>query len=255
MKKKRLIICALTALVCVTFSGCAKVYELTEADEELIAVYCAKTVSKFNTIKTQGYTNLIGQDLKDLYALQEEPQQMDQDTAISDGTEENPEEELPADATDNPNSTTDTDETDVTTEATSSSSLTDALSIEGLTFDYKSVAAMDYYSISGGWAEIRPTSGRQFLVMTYNVVNSTDKDVAVDVLNSGIKFKASVGGVSNTADGTAVPTDLSVYQGTIPAGHTQEMVLIFQFAPDALSDLSGLKLSMVNGTTVTNIIF
>lgn len=254
MKKKRLIICALTALVCVTFSGCAKVYELTEADEELIAVYCAKTVSKFNTIKTQGYTNLIGQDLKDLYALQEEPQQMDQDTAISDGTEENSEEELPADATDNPDSTTDTDETDVTTEATSSLSLTDALSIEGLTFDYKSVAAMDYYSI-GGYANITPTKGKQFLVVTYNVVNTTDADVAVDIPSTGIRFKASVGGTSNTADGTIVPTDLSVYKGAVPAGHTQEMVLLFQMEPDSLVDLSGLKLQMVQGTTVTDIIF
>ncbi len=253
MKKERLVVCVLAALICLSFSGCAKVYELTDADEDLIAVYCAKTVSKFNTIKAQGYTNLIGQDLKDLYALQEEQQVEGQATAEPDGAEENPE-ELPADVSDDTNTTTDAGDTDVTSEASSSMSLTDALSIEGLTFDFKSVAAMDYYSI-GGYANITPSRGNQFLVVTYNVINSTDADVAVDIPSTGIKFKASVGGTSNTADGTIVPTDLSVYKGAVPAGHAQEMVLLFQMDPDSLADLSGLKLSMVNGTTVTNILF
>ena len=251
MKKERLVVCAFAALICVTFSGCAKVYELTEADEEMIAVYSAKTVSKFNTIKAQGYINLIGNDLKEIYALSEEPVQEEQDPATSEGTEEHTGEDLPADTTDIP---TGGDDTDVTSEASSSASLTDALSIEGLTFDFKNVAAMEYYSI-GGYANITPTKGKQFLVVTYNVVNSTDADVAVDIPSTGIKFKASVGGTSNTADGTIVPTDLSVYKGAIPAGHTQEMVLLFQMEPDALSDLSGLKLQMVSGTTVTDILF
>ena len=75
------------------------------------------------------------------------------------------------------------------------------------------------------------------------MVNSSDTDVAVDIPSTGIKFKATVGGMSNTSDGTIVPTDLSVYKGAITAGHTQEMVLLFQFDPDALADLSGLKLA------------
>jgi hypothetical protein len=146
------------------------------------------------------------------------------------------------------------DVADESAQASGSMSLSDALSIAGLTFDYKSAVVMEYYPI-GVYANITPTKGKRFLAMTYNVVNTTDSDVAVDIPATGIKFKASVGGVSNTADGTMVPTDLSVYKGAIPAGHTQEMVLLFQFEPDALSDLSGLKLQLINGTTATNIIF
>ena len=250
MSKKKIIFCILAAMICLSFSGCAKVYELTEEDEDLIAVYCAKTVSKFNTVKTQGYINLIGDDLKEQYALQE-------GSTVSE-EEELPEDEIVDDETGEDTSLGDPnyveDVPDDTAQASGSSSLTDALSIEGLTFDYKSVAAMKDYSI-GGYANITPTRGRQFLVVTYNVINTTDSDVAVDIPSTGIKFKASVGGTSNTADGTIVPTDLSVYKGAIPAGHTQEMVLLFQFEPDALSDLSGLTLQMIDGTTATNIIF
>lgn len=248
MNKKKIIFCMLAATLCLCFSGCAKVYELSEEDEDMIAVYCAKTVSKFNTVKQQGYINLIGQDLKEQYALQQEGDM--------------PEEELPEDeiidetgedaSLEDPDSVEDV--ADESAQASGSMSLSDALSIEGLTFDYKSAAAMEYYSI-GGYANITPTTGKRFLAVTYNVVNTTDSDVAVDIPGTGVKFKASVGGVSNTADGTIVPTDLSVYKGAIPAGHTQEMVLLFQFEPDALSDLSDLKLQVVNGTTATNIIF
>ncbi len=253
MKKKNLVFCVLAVLICLNLSGCAKVYELTEADEEMIAVYCAKTVSKFNTIKAQGYTNLIGSDLKELYAASENTDEVvEEETASEEVLNPETGEPLSADITDVSETIDVTDDT--VTDASSSASLTDALAIAGLTFDFKSVSAMDYYSI-GGYANITPSRGKQFLVVTYNVVNSTDADVAVDIPSTGIKFKAVVGGVSNTSDGTIVPTDLSVYKGAIPAGHTQEMVLLFQFEPDALTDLSGLKLQMVQGTSATNIIF
>ena len=251
MNKKKFVFCALLVTICMMFSGCAKVYELTKEDEEMIAVYCAKTVSKFNTIKQQGYINLIGADLKEINALSEQGALPEDDVV-----------DLPDDEAQDPDAevTSLPDTTDVslvdegTTESAGSLSLTDALAIEGLTFDFKNVAAMDYYSI-GGYADIRPASGKQFLVVTYNVINRTDANVAVDIPNSGIKFKATVGGVSNTTDGTIAPTDLSLYRGAIPAGHSQEMVLIFQFAPDELSDLSGLKLEMIKGTAATNILF
>ena len=221
MKKKKFIFCALAALVCFTFSGCAKVYELTDADEDMIAVYCAKTVSKFNTIKAQGYTNLIGADLKEIYALSEgseDASEIVEEEAVSEVVTDP--EATEAVAMDETGTVDNTDVSDSELQISDASPLSEALSIEGLTFDYKSVAVMDYYSI-GGYANINPSRGKQFLVVTYNVINTTDQDVAVDIPSTGYKFKATVGGVSNTTDGTMVPTDLSVYKGAVPAGHAQ----------------------------------
>ena len=247
MNKRKFVFCALLVMICFSFCGCAKVYELSENDEDMIAVYCAKTVSKFNTIKPQGYVNLIRSDQDT--ASEEEPVQNQEP---EEPTEDTPSEEPSLTPLDE--SAVDEGDGEAVITSGASAALSDVIGIEGLTFDFKNVAAMDYYSI-GGYANITPTKGKQFLVVTYNVVNSTGSDVAVDIPSTGIKFKATLNGVSNTADGTIVPTDLSVYQGAIPANHAQEMVLLFQFEPDKLTDLSGLELQAVQQNSATNIIF
>ncbi|MCR4673502.1 MAG: hypothetical protein K5675_00705 [Lachnospiraceae bacterium] len=248
MKKKKLIICTLGLVFSFLFTGCAEVYDLSAEDEDTIAVYCAKTVSKFSTSKKQGYVNLVSSS-SDEDELEEEEETVEE---LPEETEETTEE------TKEPEETEDTseEETQETVEEpeepTASASMTDALAISGLSFNYKNSVEMSYYSM-GGYYDITPQSGNDFLVVTYDVVNSTDSDIVVDIPSSGIVFKASVGGAANTADNTILLNDLSVFSGTVEAGTTEELVLLFQFKPENLSDLSSLKLQMVQGDTTTNI--
>ena len=250
MKKKKLIFYVLCLTITFLCTGCAKVYELSEEEENTIAVYCAKTVSKFNATKQQGYVNLIEDTDSSDTTSQESP--VEEVTEDSSATEETPVEETTNPVSEETDGTAPT----VTEEAepTNSASLTDALGIAGLNFTFKNSVEMSYYSM-GGYYDITPQSGNDFLVLTFDVANTTDSDIVVDIPSTGIKFKASAGGASNTADNTILLNDLSVFSGTVEAGTTEELVLLFQFKPENLSDLSSLKLQMMQGDTTTNIEF
>ncbi|MCR5546895.1 MAG: hypothetical protein K6F30_10530 [Lachnospiraceae bacterium] len=249
MKKKKLILVTLCLTFCFACTGCASVYDLSEEDEDTIAVYCAKTVSKFNTSKKQGYVNLVGQsDDTTEEVVEDTPEEV-----TTPETEEVTEDETVANPEETVDETQATSE-EVLEEASASASLTDALGIGGLSFTYKNSVEMSYYSM-GGYYDITPQSGNDFLVVTYEVTNSTDGDIVIDMPSTGIVFKASVGGAANTADNTILLNDLSVFNGTIEANTTEELVLLFQFKPESLADLSSLKLQMVQGDTTTNIEF
>lgn len=250
MKKRKFIFYVLCLTFCFICTGCAQVTELSEEDEDTIATYCAKTVSKFNVTKQQGYVNLVIDKSESKEAEEEEP--LEEPETQEPATEENSQSDGD---TNTPASTdTSTGESVETSKATASASLTDALAVSGLNFSYKNSVEMAYYSM-GGYYDVNPQSGNDFLVITYEVTNTTDSDIVLDIPSTGIVFRASVGGAANTADKNPLLNDLSVFSGTIEAGSTEELILLFQFKPENLSDLSSLKLQMVQGDTTTNIEF
>lgn len=250
MKKKKYIFCVLCLAFCFIFAGCAKVTELSEEEEQTIATYCAKTVSKFNVTKQQGYVNLVISDKEESQAVPSEEEQQENST----------EEETPVEPTENdtqeadPSESIDSESEPEEDVAAQTLSLTDALAIGGLSFQYKNSVEMSYYSM-GGYYDVNPQNGNDFLVITYDVTNTTDSDIVLDIPSTGIVFKASVGGASNTADKNPLLNDLSVFSGTIEAGNTEELILLFQFKPENLTDIGSLKLQMIQGDTTTNIEF
>ena len=252
MKKKKFIFYALCLIFCFITTGCAQVYELSEEDEDMIAVYCAKTVNKFNSIKPQGYVNLSKSEIEDALGTEENTEDVSaEETPIAEDAAEDvtsPDTTVDEANVSDSETVADTTQEDVT----SSASLNDLIGIAGLDFKYKSAVEMSYYT--GGYYDISPSTGNDFLVITYEVSNTTDSDIVLDIPSMGVKFRASVGGISNTADNTILSNeDLSVFSGTIEAGTTEELILLFQFKPENLTDLSSLKLPMVQGDTTTNI--
>lgn len=252
MKKKKYIFYVLCLAFCIVSTGCAKVTPLSEEEEETIATYCAKTVSKFNVTKQQGYVNLVISDEEEEETsenLSPEPSQQESETEEATS---NPAE----DGTEETNTSTPAEDVPNSDEAVASQtlSMTDALAVSGLSFQFKNSVEMSYYSM-GGFYDVNPQSGNDFLVITYEVTNTTDSDIVLDIPSTGIVFRASVGGASNTADKNPLLNDLSVFSGTIEAGNTEELILLFQFKPENLSDMSSLNLQMIQGDTTTNIEF
>ena len=246
MNKKKLIFYALCLVFSFILTGCSQVTELSSDQEDMIAAYCAKTVAKFNKKKVQGVINLRREE-PETEEVSEEPEVPE--SPDTEGTEvelEAPEEDLE----------TATEETVSEEDLANlpSATISEALQLTGLTFVFKNAAEVGYYSM-GGYYDISPAEGNDFLVLTFDVRNDTGSDIVLNIPSTMAKFKVSVGGTSNTADNTILLNDMSNFSGTIAAGSSEELVLLFQFKPEYLTDLSTIRLQLVQGDAQTNIVF
>ena len=240
MKNKKFFFYTLCLVFSFVLTGCAQVTTLTSEEEDQIAAYCAKTVAKFNKLKAQGVINLRHEE--DTDDASEEADTSDIPQSIDAEVDLTGEAEL-----------VDSSEETEALLSGDSATLADVLGTSGLTFTFKNATEVGYYSM-GGYYEITPAEGNDFLALTFDVTNTTDADVALDVPGTQTKFKAVASGASNTADNTILLNDLSNYSGTIAAGSSEELVLLFQFKPENLTDLSQVHLQSVQNNTITNII-
>ena len=88
---------------------------------------------------------------------------------------------------------------------------------------------VDYY-------EMTPDAGKQYLVLSIDVTNTGADGVGLDVLSVSPKFTVVLNqSVKSTAETTLLDTDFSTYQGTIPAGGSTRLVLVFQVPDDVAS--------------------
>ena len=271
MKRKKLIYLCLTLICGIILGGCAHVYELSDEDEDQIAVYSARCVSKYNRILQQGSLNLVTPPVEetspDETAAQALPGEEgtvssdeklpgDQDTSadaagdasasgetgqIGDAPIVNP------DGSETSEGTPDTDESVSTATV---KNMGDALGTPGLKFSFVRAKDVTDYNFDG-YFDLSPTAGNHFLVLEYKVKNTTDEDIDLNVPDLGVSFRAAVGGAANTSDRTILLNDISSFNGTIKAKKKQEMVLLFQFDPAYLKDLSDIKLQVISGEDKT----
>ena len=125
--------------------------------------------------------------------------------------------------------------------------MTQALDLGVVSADYtgheltKSYMAEDYYAVDA-------ETGKQFLVLKYNLVNTSGQPLHVDILAMTPSFTAVINGDQSVpAQTTILLNDLSTYQSDIEAGGTAETVLLFQ-VPEDISDVSGIQLNVtMNG--------
>ena len=63
----------------------------------------------------------------------------------------------------------------------------------------------------------------------------------------GLAFKATVDGVTAKSDQTILINDLKSFVGTVPAGESVDLVLLFQYPTGRITDLSDLDLTAEYG--------
>ena len=90
--------------------------------------------------------------------------------------------------------------------------------------------------MEGDYYEMTPDAGKQYLVLSIDVTNTGADGVGLDVLSVSPKFTVVLNqSVKSTAETTLLDTDFSAYQGTIPAGGSTRLVLVFQVPDDVAS--------------------
>ncbi len=243
---KKSLVCVLIIFCCIFMSGCGEeLKELTEEEEDIITLYAAKVVAKHNVRLSQGIVRYKGSDDADEEDTEEETDGADADT--DDAAEE---------ASDTPQEqpTEDGGQPAETAEETTAStadpvSLTDAMSMDQITFSFKGASVPESLRLSSYYTLPDPAAGKNYVIVTYEVRNASDTARNVSIASLRPVFTAEIDGESSTA-GIVLEDDLATYEGVIDAGGAEDLIILFEVSEQAASDLSALNLSVnVNGTS------
>ena len=258
MSKKKISILMAAILLCVSLTGCTSMISLTEDEEEEIAIYTSTLISKYNRNQTNGITYISEQKQIEIEETEasyhpedseeptEEPEVESGDTAVDEDLNLDLD-ALDATVSDDADAGSTTQKTNTEDEVSGESiTLAELVNKSGLSVSYQGATAATHYTYSEV-LDISPTKGYQFLVMTFQLKNTTSSAVSLNMGDMNLKFRATVGGVTAKADQTFLPDEFATFEGSIPAGGSQNVVLLFQYPSNGLSDLSNLSLRVVQG--------
>ncbi len=260
--RKRIAACILVSSLAITLGGCGflpKMTELTDEDQEQIALYCSRVISKFNIHQDRGLVSLIEDTSKsDKEEDQTQPAQTEEDTSESDdadgsdtgdsssgdedsGSDQSGDEDSGSEDSGDQSQTEDQSRDDETV-----TTLTEAIGVEGVTFLYKGAKVSTDYR-SGEVYDLTPDEGNELLVMRIKAKNTTDKDITLTLPNLGLRFEAGYEGVTATSQATLLLNDLTTFDGTIRADRSKNLVILFQFPTGTVKKASDVTLALPRG--------
>lgn len=211
MKKKQCFFCGVLLLFCIMCTGCGtKLYALTEEEENKIVLYSAKMVSKYNRAQDTGYCYVTQQDEED----------------ETGGEDTNP--EKPAEQSEEPEAT-----------------LSDVMAVEGLQITYQGYDVSSEY-VTSDVALPAADEGYSYLILHFQVSNTTQQEMQVDLLSNPASYMLSLNQNVN-AEGlsTLSMEDLSTYYNrSLNAGDTADTVLLFQIKTEYLAEITNLELQV-----------
>lgn len=229
MKRTRGRIGALVMVMMLLLGGCGeKPITLTDKEEDIIVNYASHIVSKYNKRQTKGVVELLPEVPATEEVTEPEPETEEPLGTEHIGTEEDiPDGQTPGDV-DEPSYAT----------------LNEAVGLAGVEVTYTGAEVRDSYA-SGDYYSLDAPDGRQYVVLYFSLRNTGTEAVACDMLSSQPIFKADINGtVKSTALPTILLNDLSTYQGTLEAGGTAEVVLLFEVDADSVQAVDSVVLNV-----------
>lgn len=224
MKKHRRYLAIIIAVLSFLLCGCGTpVYELTAEEEALIVHYAAHYISKYNIYQKDGVVNVGVTDEK------EESDNSEDATTQKPGDSEKP-----------------------NTPSGSVDSIEEAIGLgSSLEITYKgskieeSLKQGNAYFVDSG-------DGKVLFIMEFDVKNISEKTIELNHLKSDMTFKLKSGDIVSGHKETFINNDFSTYMGSIAAGETVEMILIFQVKDSDASQIVSPALQItVDGKTKT----
>ncbi len=125
--------------------------------------------------------------------------------------------------------------------------LAEALGIDGVSLTYKGMTVCDSYPESDGTPVfvIKAVSGKKLVVLSFDMTNTTDKELKVDIASKDVLVKGVFNNAIKTnALITLLPEALNAYIGIIPAGGTVETVLVFEMSDGYVANLSEITIDV-----------
>lgn len=215
-------ITALTAMA-LLLGGCGEApYTLTESETDLIIHYASHVVTKFNTDQEKGLTYVMPDTAEDSDEAAQAPEAAEEaQTATESGAEEEASHEAAV-------------------------SLTDLFGNENLAISYTGAYLTPDYA-ENSYYSMTAEPGKTFLALEFEITNSGAAEETIDCLSQKPSYQITVeDGKKFTSDLTLLMEDFSTYQATVPAGETQQAVLLFQI-PDTYTQAPEFSMSISIG--------
>ncbi len=242
MKKKYFKRCLCFGLAVMTvfcLAGCknSNLVELSEEDRDLYAEYAANLLLKHdkNYIDRMRYVEPVEE------TTTEQPSR--------EPVTENPEKPV------NPQNPQDPTGTQVS----DSKSMNEIFGISGLDIQPNGYEVTNAYPSNGSelGMSMQAIKGYKLLIYKFNVINTTGQDVALNMMKPAASYRGIINdSVKVNVQVTALLNAFNTYNGVIPAGSTQELVLISQINENDAKNISSVKLNITyndrQGTVVIN---
>lgn len=240
MKSSKLKICALVLTMALVMSGCGdKPYTLTDQEKAIIVNYAAHVVAKYNKRQPDGlcYT-----------ATDKDTENTEQQPATE--TESGPEPE-PETSKGTAGGTTQQTTSEAPAEQSTQvpiNSLAAALGLTGLSAVFTGSEVKSSYEQPDYFA-LEASNGKTFLILHIQLSNTTNADIACDMLSKKAAFTVTINGsITANAKTTILLNDLGTFQETIAAGASVDTVLLFEVPADQVTSVDQLDLKVdLNG--------
>lgn len=235
MKRTGMRLTAVAAVTALLLGGCGEQpYSLTEDEEGVIVDYSAHAVAKFNTSQPDGLAN-----------VSKEEQETE---AVDESQTTETENKITLDASGNAAAGEQAAEDGTGQKTTETSTLDELFGEENLSITYTGAKIAANY-MEGGYYSLDAEQGKTFVIVGIDITNSGTDEVEIDNFAKAPKFSVMVNGQERAdEENTILPSDFALYQETIPAGATENTVLLFQ-VPDSVTDVDSLDLFVnISGT-------
>lgn len=235
---KKVIAYLLICICCLGLCGCTSFPSYSSEDMDLVAEYAAGLLLQHSATSDN---RLV--DVEDSFLVIEEIEEEKNDEPVEDIPEEKPVEEPEV----IPEETPVIDNTEPTEETLYP--INDLMGVGLLSVQANGYEIKDSYPDgSGAFFALDAGEGCKLVVMKYTLINNTDSNVDINMLESNVSYKVALDGNGyKYALSTMLLDDLSTYVGTLQSGNSVELVLISEWKEEEINNITNLTLYIKNG--------
>lgn len=245
MKRKILTISIVYMLL--TMVGCVEAIDLNENQQDMLVGYAVHSVLEHDKNYMVGLNEVEFVVDDELIGGEEVETPSSSDT-------DKPDTDKPS--TDKPS--TDKDDPVVEKPSEVTTTMERALGVNGVSITYTGVVVGDVYPEVQGEPvfALKAFTGNKLVVLKFDVTNTTDSDISLDMASKDLKIKGIFNkSIKTIAQVTLLPEALNTFKETIPAGKTVQTVLVFEMTETNANNLTAISLEIKSskGTNSVNI--
>lgn len=206
--------------VSLLLSGCGTtLYELTADEESLIIKYAAHYIAKHNVYQKDGLSIEVAED--EIENVEPENPDNPEDPSNPSGGQED-----------------------------KRPTVGQAMNLpKGITLTYDGSYVADHVKENAAYSE-EAGVGFEFYVLKFKMENTTKEDITIDNFSKDIVFKLTSGSVVIKSKAYPIlSNELSSYVGTVKAGETVDVILMFKVKTEDAGKISDVVLEIYEGKT------
>lgn len=124
----------------------------------------------------------------------------------------------------------------------------------GVSVTYLDHALYNSYPEGDTYFAMTATEGKKLLVLSFSISNASEQDQIIDLLHTATEFRITVNGdFTRRALLTGLESDLSIFDGTIPAGESTKAVLVIEVDGSVAENLTSISVNVKNDSKTCTI--